>query len=83
MSRYANGVRPTNEYQACVEYDAGYRDGYRAASERSKAELEVLRAQLDAIVRRASELAALSPVITVAIDSASPTMPQASGSARS
>lgn len=61
MSRYANGSQPTGEYQSRAEYDAGYRDGQRAATERCKEQTTHLRAQLETLQRLMADAATASP----------------------
>jgi len=70
VKRYANGSQPTGEYQSRAEYDAGYRDGYRAASERCANETAVLRHRLDALVQSIEAVAKFSPVPPVVVTAA-------------
>ena len=67
MRRAANSSQPTGEYQSRVEYDAGYRDGYRAAVERCANETAILRQRFDALVQSIATIAAFSPVPAVLV----------------
>lgn len=67
MKRFANGSQPTGEYQSRAEYDAGYRDGYRTASERCANETAVLRHRLDALVQSITAVSQFSPVPAIVV----------------
>lgn len=62
MNRFANGSSPTGEYSQRIEYDAGYRDGYRAARERANAELAVFREQVEQILKASAAAMATKPL---------------------
>lgn len=68
MSRYANGSQPTGEYQSRAEYDAGYRDGYRAAEERAKERLAYLEASVAKMMEEFANLERVKPLVISAED---------------
>lgn len=47
--RFANGAQTTNEYQDRLEYDTGYRDGFKAANEKAAAEIAVLKTRIEGL----------------------------------
>jgi hypothetical protein len=67
VKRFANGSQSTGEHRSNPEYDAGYRDGYRAADERSKQRLAYLEAHVQRMSEEYANLAALQPPAAVVL----------------